>query len=231
MNDCSFDIPLQVKEEGLYRRPLPKGLIAFSSVEGRAVFQQALLQGNMANYFPLIEQFTTQAEPAFCGISSLVMVLNALEIDPGRVWKGPWRWFDENLTDCCDQIPQIKKVGVSFHQLTRLARCNGLKVDAYFHSETELGLFRQQLADVARTSSGKHMIVSYSRSGLEQTGGGHFSPIGAYHAERDLVLILDVARFKYPPYWVSVTSLWQAMAEKDSLTDRSRGYFLCEKLV
>jgi hypothetical protein len=34
-------------------------------------------------------------------------------------------------------------------------------------------------------------------------GDGHFSPVGGYHAGKDLVLILDTARFKYPP----VTSL------------------------
>jgi len=31
---------------------------------------------------------------------------------------------------------------------------------------------------------------------LTLAGDGHFSPIGAYHKEKDLVLILDVARFK-----------------------------------
>lgn len=42
----------------------------------------------------------------------------------------------------------------------------------------------------------KHMIVSYSRKEFYQTGDGHFSPIGGYDAEEDLVLNLDVARFK-----------------------------------
>jgi len=40
------------------------------------------------------------------------------------------------------------------------------------------------------------LIVSYSRKVLGQTGDGHFSPIGGYHKSRDLVLIMDVARFK-----------------------------------
>ena len=38
------------------------------------------------------------------------------------------------------------------------------------------------------------MIVSYSRKALGQTGDGHYSPIGGYHAATDQVLILDVAR-------------------------------------
>ena len=36
---------------------------------------------------------------------------------------------------------------------------------------------------------------------LLQTGDGHFSPVAGYHAGTDSVLVLDVARFKYPPYW------------------------------
>lgn len=42
----------------------------------------------MECYFRLAEQFRTQDEPAFCGLSTLTMVLNALAVDPGRVWKG-----------------------------------------------------------------------------------------------------------------------------------------------
>lgn len=44
-----------------------------------------------------------------------------------------------------------------------------------------------------------------------QTGRGHYSPIGGYHAGRDMVLILDVARFKYPSHWIPLTLLRKAM--------------------
>ncbi len=44
---------------------------------------------------------STQDEPAFCGLASLAMVLNALSIDPRRTWKGSWRWFHEAMLDCC----------------------------------------------------------------------------------------------------------------------------------
>ena len=33
-----------------------------------------------------------QDEPAYCGLASLAMTLNTLNIDPRRTWKGPWRW-------------------------------------------------------------------------------------------------------------------------------------------
>jgi len=51
-----------------------------------------------------MEQFNTQDEPAFCGLASLSMVLNALAIDPRRPWKGVWRWFSEDLLDCCRSV-------------------------------------------------------------------------------------------------------------------------------
>jgi glutathione gamma-glutamylcysteinyltransferase len=42
----------------------------------------------MEGFYRLISYFQTQSEPAYCGLASLSMVLNALAIDPGRKWKG-----------------------------------------------------------------------------------------------------------------------------------------------
>lgn len=229
-NACRFDLPLVVTEPGLYRRPLPDTLISFSSSLGRTLFQEALAEGHLNNYFPLVEQFTTQADPAFCGLSSLVMVLNALEIDPGRVWKGSWRWYNEQLTDCCNQIPNIKERGISLPQLSGIARCNGLQVKSFFQRELTLEAFREQVINISSTNFGRHMLLSYDRKLMDQTGSGHISPLGGYHAGRDLVLVLDVARFKYPPHWVPLAQLWQAMASIDPSTEDTRGHLICEIL-
>ena len=66
--------------EQFYRRELPASCLAFSSEEGKQVFKESLLSGCANIYFPLAEQFRTQAEPAYCGISTLVMVLNSLAV-------------------------------------------------------------------------------------------------------------------------------------------------------
>ena len=50
-----------------HRRPLPTNAVAFSSVEGREVFSEALASDGLNGYFPLAEQFHTQSDPAFCG--------------------------------------------------------------------------------------------------------------------------------------------------------------------
>jgi len=67
-------------------------------------------------------------------------------------------------------------------------------------------------------------FVNYSRRALRQTGDGHFSPIGGYHAGSDRVLVLDTARFKYPPHWVPVELLFAAMQAQDGATGQSRGW-------
>src|SRR5215218_410817 len=107
-----------------YRRPLPDPLIPFASSEGRAIFSEALAAGTMDGYFDLAEQFHTQSEPAFCGLGSLVVALNALAIDPGRLWKGPWRWFAEDLLDCCVPLAEVRARGLDIDELACLARCN-----------------------------------------------------------------------------------------------------------
>lgn len=55
-------------------------------------------------------------------------------------------------------------------------------------------------------------------------GDGHFSPIGGFHEKKDMVLILDTARFKYPPHWVPLAQLHQAMAAVDPTTGKARGF-------
>ena len=211
-------------EQTLYRRPLPADAIAFSSADGRQVFAEALAAGGLDGYFPLAEQFHTQAEPSFCGLGSLVVALNALAIDPGRLWKGPWRWFAEDLLDCCVPLAEVRERGLDLDELTCLARCNGAEVELLRADSADLASWR---AALAAASHGQTVVVaSYDRSAMGQTGNGHFSPLGGYHAQRDLALILDVARFKYPPHWVSAERLWRAMQPADPATGRSRGWMI-----
>jgi glutathione gamma-glutamylcysteinyltransferase len=208
----------------VYRRALPDNAIAFSSDEGRRVFGEALAAGGMDGYFPLAEQFHTQSEPAYCGLGSLVVALNALAIDPGRLWKGPWRWFGEEMLDCCVPLVEIRRRGLEMGELACLARCNGARVDAVHANPTNLDAFRAALTAASRGEA--VLIASYDRSVLGQTGSGHFSPLGGYHARRDLALILDVARFKYPPHWLSAEQLWRAMQPLDPATNKPRGWLV-----
>lgn len=209
-------------QETLYRRPLPADAIAFSSAEGRAVFAEALNAGGLNGYFRLAEQFHTQSDPSFCGLGSLVVALNALGIDPGRLWKGPWRWFAEDLLDCCVPLPEVRRRGLDLNELACLARCNGAEVERVYAESSNVQAFRRAVERAARGDT--VLIGAYDRASLGQTGSGHFSPIGGYHAARELVLVLDVARFKYPPHWLPLDQLFRAMLPLDTVTGRSRGF-------
>nr|ADR51693.1 phytochelatin synthase [Pteris vittata] len=182
----------------------------------------------MNGFFKLVSTFQTQAEPAYCGLTTLVVVLNALSVDPGRRWKGPWRWFDESMLDCCEPLENVKKNGITFSKVSCLAQCAGASVQAFRANESSLDLFRS-FVETCASSEDHHLVVSYDRQILKQTGTGHFSPVGGYHRHKDMALILDVARFKYPPHWVPLSLLWEALNSVDEATGKSRGFMMTTK--
>uniref|UniRef100_A0A7N0UBE1 glutathione gamma-glutamylcysteinyltransferase n=1 Tax=Kalanchoe fedtschenkoi TaxID=63787 RepID=A0A7N0UBE1_KALFE len=198
------------------------------AMEVQQLFLDAVQSGTMEGFYKLISNFQTQSEPAYCGLASLSMVLNALAIDPGRKWKGPWRWFDESMLDCCESLEVVKVNGISFGKLVCLAQCSGAEVEAFRTSHSSIDEFRKYVILCSR-SDDCHVITSYHRGTFKQTGTGHFSPIGGYHAGKDLALILDVARFKYPPHWVPLTLLWEAMDRVDESTGQHRGFMLISR--
>ncbi|KAL3882219.1 hypothetical protein ACJMK2_028584 [Sinanodonta woodiana] len=212
-----------------YRRSLPETCVGFCSNEGKVLFKEAMNQGYMDCYFNLAAQFRTQDEPAYCGLTSLVMILNALAVDPGKVWKGPWRWYHENMLDCCAPLAVVQDQGITFDQFICLAKCNSLDAKTFHTDEsTTVETFREAVKHYSQRDD-SFMVVSYSRRVLGQTGDGHFSPVGGYHPEKDMVLILDVARFKYPPHWISLPLLLESMKIKDKATGKPRGYVILSK--
>nr|XP_010935936.1 glutathione gamma-glutamylcysteinyltransferase 1 isoform X1 [Elaeis guineensis] len=214
----------------IYRRILPSPpAIEFASSEGKRLFSEALQSGTMEGFFRLISYFQTQSEPAYCGLASLSVVLNALEIDPRRKWKGPWRWFDESMLDCCEPLKKVKAEGITFGKVACLAHCAGAKVEAFHTNQSTIDHFRNHVIKCT-SSEDCHLIASYHRKPFKQTGSGHFSPIGGYHAGSDMALVLDVARFKYPPHWVPLTLLWEAMDTIDEATGCPRGFMLLSRL-
>ena len=165
------------------------------------------------------------------------LVLNSLSIDPGTIWKGNWRFFTEETLRTCDKrkpkddpLQNVMEQGITFEEFLYLAECNGASIVPFLASNTTLAQFRSGiLAACTRRLDDIRLVCSYNRSTLQQTGTGHFSPIAGYHAEDDLVLILDVARFKYPAHWISIELLWQSMNTIDPTTGKSRGFYLITK--
>ena len=209
--------------------PLPPNLIASASPDG-----EALLIGADAReaYFTLVSNYVTQKTQSFCGVASMVMVFNALQLPAPEVPEyTPYRTFtqDNIFNDRTEAIlPQatILKQGITLDQMGGLLAVQPVDVTVRHASDSSLDAFRSEAAGYL-AQPGHYVLINYFRNALGQQKGGHFSPLAAYDKETDRFLILDVARYKYPPVWVKADELFAAMNTKDSDNDdKSRGYVL-----
>eukprot|EP01132_Coremiostelium_polycephalum_P009231 gene9231-11309_t len=214
---------MQDNNESYYKLSLPSNHIEFSSEEGKIIFREAIQSKYMEGYFVLAEHFTPQSDLTNCSLATLAMVLNSLRVDPQRIWKGTWRWFVEDMLPCCMTRETITKRGMTFKEFACLSRCNGANVEEYPGAHIELDVFREFIKEGCSTDK-KHLVLCYNRKALGQVGTGHYSPIGGYHKEKDLVLIMDVARFKYPTYWVPVEAIWESIRIVDGIS--TRGFYM-----
>ena len=87
------------------------------------------------------------------------------------------------------------------------------------------------LSVVKATSTIPHLycILNFGRAEMEQTGSGHFSCIGGYDPDSHKVLVMDTARFKYPPYWVDFDQLSKSIASIDEESGKMRGFIVVSK--
>ncbi|RYR69543.1 hypothetical protein Ahy_A03g016099 [Arachis hypogaea] len=162
---------------GFYKRLLPSPpAIDFVSNNGKfftciqlrdKLFLEAYQNGTMQGFNSLISHFQTQTELTYCGLTSLTMVLNSLAIDPGRKWKGPWRWFDESMLDYCGPLETVRANGISFEKLASLGHCAGAKVEAFRASNITIDDFRKYVTKCSTTDD-CHIIASYHRAALKQ---------------------------------------------------------------
>jgi hypothetical protein len=190
-------------------------------------------QTRRADFAPLAQHYETQANLAFCGVASAVMALNSLAIAaPPAEGYGRYRfWTQINLfqapaTLSFVQAERVRREGMSLEQLHGLlnstANDSNLIVRRYHGSQLDLAHFRLLLRRNLSDASNR-ILVNYDRRLIGQPGGGHISPLAAYDTRSDRVLILDVARYRYPAAWVAVPALWQAIRSIDTSSGLSRG--------
>lgn len=198
---------------------LPDDLIPLDSPPGRRLLAES---GHRADYDELIGSFVPQTRKAYCGVASAITVLNAAGVadaprDPRAVFAPP----DAGLSPL-----KASFRGMSLSGLAGLLRAHGAHVDVVFASATDPASFRREArANLGR--EGDYLLVNYQRADLGQLRMGHISPIAAYHAPSDRLLILDVATHRYPPVWVDLDKVWTAMRTPlNAKTATTRGYLM-----
>jgi len=208
---------------------LPPNLIPFNSIEG----EKLLINSQFRNdYFPLSIHFVTQKNQAYCGVASMVMVLNALNISAPEAPEYPSfhtftqdNFFDNEKTSKISSAKVISRRGMNLEKLGKLLESYDVKAKVYHAADIDISQFRRLVTDNLKQPN-NFVIVNYLRKSIGQEQGGHISPIAAYDQSTDRFLILDVSRYKYPPVWVKAEELWQAISTIDFDGGKTRGFVL-----
>lgn len=202
--------------------PLPPELIGLDTPEGARLLSESTAK---ADFGKLVSTFVTQEQQAFCGIASAVTILNALPVPAPNGPVGPL-FTQTNFFDAASAVMKaddVKKGGVTLAQLGNLLSTQPTKVELTYASDVTLDELRARLAKNLADPN-DFVIVNYQRGELLQESLGHLSPLGAYHAPSDRFLVMDVARYKYPPTWVPADALYRAMKSSDLISGKSRGF-------
>lgn len=209
--------------------PLPESLIPLTSTEGQILLRDSEA---LADYVPLTSQFTTQINQAFCGVASMVMVLNALEVPAPLAPEWERNYFtQENIfNDQAEAIigrDAIARQGLTLAELSGILATYPVTADIHYGSDVSLKEFRSLIRANLETPN-NYVLINYLRRAIGQERGGHISPLAAYDADTDQFLILDVSRYKYPPVWVSAETLWESVNTVDPVSGKTRGFLLIE---
>ena len=208
-------------------------LVPLAEPAGQSLLMRASAR---ADHGPLSQWFETQANLAYCGVASAVIALNSLAVPaPPAPGYGAYRfWTQTNAFTIPGSHGFVRpevvaNEGMTLAQLQGWLASNPEVVVERFHADQLSlaqwrALLRRSLQDPR-----DRLLVNYLRSTLGQEGGGHISPLAAYDPASDAVLILDVARYRYPAIWVGAAELWRAMRTVDASSGRSRGLLLIRR--
>lgn len=203
--------------------------IAWDSAEGLNRMESAR---SKANFWKLLRYYESQSRPTYCSLASSVIALNALSIEaPKSKFLGKYRmftqeeFFTEKLSSIIDPA-LVSNRGMSLTELTEVLSAFPISVSMHAAKDMAEDQIRSLLIS-ALEDPHQCILALFHRKVLNQEGGGHWSPIAAYDASSDSFLILDVARFKYPPHWVPAAKLIESMQTSNMYGD-SRGFILLD---
>jgi len=207
-------------------------VVYWDSAEGKAL--RARIPAD-ADYWQLAPNFAAQITQSYCSVASAVTVLNAMPIaKPVDPTYAPYAYFTQTnfFTPEVEKVISAKTVlamGMTREEMAgTLSREGVTAISIGGDTFTEEGL--RTLLKKALGDDGRFVLANYYRGTLGQVGGGHWSALAAYDAQSDSVLILDVAKYKYPPAWVSISLLQQAIATTDTTSGKARGLVIVSKL-
>jgi len=231
---------------------LASDLLPFASDEGLA----RLVRSDAKVNFPaLANQFEAEYNGVFCGPASAAIVLNAVR-GPSPDLPKDWsrfrpeelryvpaaalpRFTQDNVIDKGAKTRaqvfgepvslngrMANDAGYQVRQLDEMLRANGLTTRLVIvdDSKSEQDIRTELVANLKHR--GDYVIVAYSRRAVGQQGNGHISPLGAYDAQSDSFLVLDVNAARYGWVWMPTSTLTKGM--RTFYMVENLGYILVE---
>jgi Phytochelatin synthase len=190
-------------------------------------------------YWALAPYYVGQFTETACSLASAVMVVNAGRAEGARhagaklitqqwlldaVGSDLWRGEVGNDDGRGVGLRQLRDLLAASFAAVNIAAADVAAVPLAHHSAEALARFRAVLR-ACETAPGRFVVANYYMAAVIGRGDyGHFSPIGAYDAVRDRVLILDVYRVELEPYWVPAERLFEGMATINRADGEPRGY-------
>lgn len=205
--------------------PIPNHLFTLAHPVGQQRLQESSYR---QAFYPLATYFETQRNQAYCSVATSVIALNALGLPrPATTLYPDFPFFtQDNFFDGIDpkvaQPETVAKEGMTLEQLSTVLARYPVQVQTVSASTLDINAFRSLLQQHLRESD-RFVLLNFNRRLIGQVGGGHWSPLAAYHAASDSALLMDVARYKYPPVWVPLSELLAAAQDPDSVSAKSRG--------
>jgi hypothetical protein len=211
-----------------------------------------------ADFPGLANQFEAQSNVAFCGPTTVAIVLNAVRSGSHDLPRDRSRLHPEDLRHIRSgldlTVPRYTQDNVIGKGLKTRAQVLGEPVTINGKQVRDDGYQLRQFDELLRAHDlvtrlvvvddrkpeeevradfvenlkhpGDYVVVNYRRKDVGQQGGGHISPIGAYDAESDSVLIMDVNPASAGWVWMPFGTLVKGMRTFDTV--ENRGYILVQ---
>ena len=121
---------------------------------------------------------------------------------------------------------QVRDDGYQLRQFDELLRAHDLvtRLVVVDDNKSEEEIRADFVENLKR--AGDYVVVNYRRKDVGQQGGGHISPLAAYDADSDSVLVMDVNPASAGWVWMPVATLIKGMRTLDTV--ENRGYILVQ---
>lgn len=195
-------------------------------------------------YWSIAPHLIQQATDSSCSLATAVMLINAVRGREGQL----------RIGEPASEASLLDKLGDAFWRMSVAQDGNGLSLTEFAAameralssyecagtwkvaiapvtdaeaaaSDLRAALTAMENGDAGFIAANFHLDLFYG-DGVDV---GHFSPIGAYDAARDRVLMLDVYKKDYEPMWAPLPRLAKAMATLSRKTGEPRGYAVVKR--